>query len=333
MGQQLHTMASVKGEKKKEPKEQKFVWTDKEKMKHGIDPIIWNLWNEKWNASGMDSWTDFYQVPVQHGGPTSLEIAAYCRAKQQWAAEAYDKKREGTRHKNSNHITYPAGRCVISRRMRAASIKDEAARLESPARPRNESLINRDDPEYADLVHTQAEVDLADQFGDLFVADHPDVPVVVPMVDDEDVVVDLESDDEPLAIVDHAFMERSNPAAFMHSPLVLRDRKHCVLMYVAEYEGRMRVKAEQKVEELTAKLEAKTVYKLMTNDGTADDEYNEYVAQLQWENWHMEKELVPSLDVEIEELKKEVTRLNGLFRDVSLLARDALGAICDRFNV
>ena len=152
----------------------------------------------------------------------------------------------------------------------------------------------------------------------------------VPVVDGEDDV----PIDEPLAIVDPAFMQRSNPAALMmDSHLPIRDRRQTVLLCVAEYEGRMRMKAEQAVAELNAKLEAKTVYKLMTNDGTADDEYNEYVAQLQWENWHLEKELVPSLDEEIKELKEEVTRLNGLFRDVSLLARDALGAICDRFNV
>ena len=80
--------------------------------------------------------------------------------------------------------------------------KDEDARLESPARPRNEALINRNDPEYADLVGTQAEVDLvADEFGDLCVVDHQDVPV-----DDGEDDVPI---DEPLAIVDHAFMQRS----------------------------------------------------------------------------------------------------------------------------
>ena len=308
--------STMKG-KKKDPEKKgimKFAWNDQQKMDHGIDPIIWNSWNEKWNAAGMNSWTDFYKVPVEHGGPTSLEISAYTRAKQQWAAEAYDGKRQTTRHKNHYHITYPAGKCVSSPRMIRAATKDETARIESPARPRKEALINRNDPEYADLVGTQAEVAEVDlvaaEFGDLCVAEHPDV-----LVDDgEDDVVDLDIDDEPLAVVP---ME---PPAFMHSPLVLRDRKHCVLLYVAEYEGRMRVKAEQKVEELTAKLEAKTVYKLMDND----DEYNEYVAQLQWENWHLEKELVPSLDQEVKELEQEVTRLNCLFQDVSLLSQDAL---------
>ena len=324
--------ASMKQGKKKERKAI-FVWNDQEKMDHGIDPIIWGSWNEKWNAAGRPDVSDFYQVPVEHGGPTTLEMASHLRTFQQWTAEAYDKKREGTRHLNRYHITYPPGQCVSSPKMRKSPAmrwengsykiaKDEDARLESPARPRNEALINRNDPEYADLVAEESDCDLADEFGDLCVVEHS-------VAGEDDVPID-----EPLAIVDPAFMQRSNPAALMmDSHLPIRDRRQTVLLCVAEYEGRMRMKAEQAVAELNAKLEAKTVYKLMTNDGTADDEYNEYVAQLQWENWHLEKELVPSLDEEIKELKQEVTRLNGLFRDVSLLARDAFGAICDRFNV
>ena len=318
--------SSVKGKKK-------FAWTDKEKMEHGIDPIIWKSWNEKWHAAGCPHLSDFYQVLVEHGGPTSLEIASHLRTFQQWTAEAYDPEHEGTRHQNRYHITYPPGQCVSSPKMRKSPAmrwenglykiaKDEDARLESPARPRNESLINRDDPEYADLVHTQAEVDLADEFGDLFVADHPDVPVVVPMVDDEDVVVDLESDDEPLAIVDHAFMERSNPAAFMHSPLVLRDRKHCVLMYVAEYEGRMRMKAEQAVAALTTAHTQAQQYE-RTLETEVFDIRNAYD-----EEYEMREELQDKLiqvEKEKDELKEEITRLNTLFQDVSLLAQDALG--------
>ena len=79
--------ASTKTGKKKDPEKKgimKFAWNDQQKMDHGIDPIIWNSWNEKWDAAGMNSWTDFYKVPVEHGGPTSLEISAYTRAKQQW---------------------------------------------------------------------------------------------------------------------------------------------------------------------------------------------------------------------------------------------------------
>ena len=132
----MHTMASsVKGKKK-------FAWTDKEKMEHGIDPIIWNSWNEKWIAAGRPAWVDFYQVPVEYGGPTSLEIAAYMRGKQQWAAEAYDPERQTSRHKNHYHITYPAGKCARVRspnhERTGAAIKDKAARIEktSYTRPR-----------------------------------------------------------------------------------------------------------------------------------------------------------------------------------------------------
>jgi len=306
--------ASTKTGKKKDPEKKgimKFAWNDQQKMDHGIDPIIWNSWNEKWNAAGMNSWTDFYKVPVEHGGPTSLEISAYTRAKQQWAAEAYDGKRQTTRHKNHYHITYPAGKCVSSPRMIRAATKDETARIESPARPRKEALINRNDPEYADLVGTQAEVDLvAAEFGDLCVAEHPDV-----LVDDgEDDVVDLDIDDEPLAVVP---ME---PPAFMHSPLVLRDRKHCVLLYVAEYEGRMRVKAEQAVAALNAKLEEAQQYERALTEEAFRLEH-----ELQAEYGRRSEIIFRSRAAISAEMDEEVTRLTGLFQDVSLLTRDALG--------
>jgi hypothetical protein len=314
--------------KKKEPKERKviFVWNDQEKMDHGIDPIVWNSWNEKWLAAGCPHLSDFYQVLVEHGGPTSLEIASHLRTFQQWTAEAYDKKREGTRHQNRYHITYPPGQCVSSPKMRKSPAmrcengsykiaKDEDARLESPARPRNESLINRDDPEYADLVAEESDSDLADQFDDLCVVDH--VPI--------DVLIDGEDDvpiDEPLAIVpmdDHA--ERIEPPAFMHSPLVLRDQNHCVLMYVAEYEGRMRMKAEQKVEELTANLKEAQQYERVLEEEAFRLEHafqEEYERRLEAE---CDQDV---MNKEVTRLNEEVLRLTALFQDVSLLTRDAL---------
>jgi hypothetical protein len=303
-----------------------FVWNDQEKMDHGIDPIVWNSWNEKWLAAGCPHLSDFYQVLVEHGGPTSLEIASHLRTFQQWTAEAYDKKREGTRHQNRYHITYPPGQCVSSPKMRKSQAmrcengsykiaKDEDRRLESPARPRNESLINRDDPEYADLVAEESDSDLADQFDDLCVVDH--VPI--------DVLIDGEDDvpiDEPLAIVpmdDHA--ERIEPPAFMHSPLVLRDRKHCVLMYVAEYEGRMRMKAEQKVEELTANLKEAQQYERVLEEEAFRLEHafqEEYERRLEAE---CDQDV---MNKEVTRLNEEVLRLTALFQDVSLLTRDAL---------
>jgi hypothetical protein len=314
--------------KKKEPKERKvvFVWNDQEKMDHGIDPIIWNSWNEKWNAAGCPHLSDFYQVLVEHGGPTSLEIASHLRTFQQWTAEAYDPEHEGTRHQNRYHITYPPGQCVSSPKMRKSPAmrwengsykiaKDEDARLESPARPRNESLINRDDPEYADLVAEESDSDLADQFDDLCVVDH--VPI--------DVLIDGEDDvpiDEPLAIVpmdDHA--ERIEPPAFMHSPLVLRDQNHCVLMYVAEYEGRMRMKAEQKVEELTANLKEAQQYERVLEEEAFRLEHafqEEYERRLEAE---CDQDV---MNKEVTRLNEEVLRLTALFQDVSLLTRDAL---------
>jgi hypothetical protein len=312
-------MASVKGKTK-------FAWTDKEKMEHGIDPIIWKSWNEKWHAAGCPHLSDFYQVLVEHGGPTSLEIASHLRTFQQWTAEAYDPEHEGTRHQNRYHITYPPGQCVSSPKMRKSQAmrcengsykiaKDEDRRLESPARPRNESLINRDDPEYADLVAEESDSDLADQFDDLCVVDH--VPI--------DVLIDGEDDvpiDEPLAIVpmdDHA--ERIEPPAFMHSPLVLRDQNHCVLMYVAEYEGRMRMKAEQKVEELTANLKEAQQYERVLEEEAFRLEHafqEEYERRLEAE---CDQDV---MNKEVTRLNEEVLRLTALFQDVSLLTRDAL---------
>ena len=187
-------------------------------------------------------------------------------------------------------------------------VKDEAARLESPARPRNEALINRDDPEYADLVAEESDCDLADEFGDLCVVDHQDVPV-----DDGEDDVPI---DEPLAIVDHAFMQRSNPAALMmDSHLPIRDRRQTVLLCVAEYEGRMRMKAEQAVAALTAAHTQAQQYE-RTLETEVFDIRNAY---------DEEYEMRVEAEKEKDELKEEITRLNTLFQDVSLLARDALG--------
>jgi hypothetical protein len=251
-----------------------------------------------------------------------LEIASHVRIQQQWAAERYDKERKGTRHKNPYHITYPAGKCVRSpnHERSGAAIKDKAARIEetSYTRPRKESPINRNDPEYVDLVGTQAEVAEVDlvaaEFGDLCVAEHPDVPVDVPMVDGEDDVVDLDSDDAPLAIVP------TEPPAFMYSPLVLRDRNNCVLLCVAEYEGRMRMKAEQAVAELNAKLkEAQQYERALTGEAFRLEH------ELQAEYGRRPEIISRSRAAISAEMDEEVTRLNGLFQDVSLLAQDSLG--------
>ena len=151
-------------------------------------------------------------------------------------------------------------------------------------------------------------------FGDLCVVDHQDVPVDVPMVDGEDDVVTI--DDEPLAVVP---ME---PAAFMDSPLAIRDCRQTVLLCVAEYEGRMRVKAEQAVAALTAARTQAQQYEpalereVFQITNAFDEEY-EMREELRDELIQAEKDK--------DELKEEVTRLNGLFQDVSLLARDALG--------
>jgi hypothetical protein len=313
--------STMKG-KKKDPEKKgimKFAWNELEMFDHGIDPTIWDSWNEKFNAAGLPNVSDFYPVPVEHGGPTSLEVASHLRTHQQWTAEAYDKKREGTRHQNRYHVTYPAGQCVWSPNMQRSSamrwengshkiVKDEAARLESPARPRNEALINRDDPEYADLVAEESDCDLADEFGDLCVVDHQDVPV-----DDGEDDVPI---DEPLAIVDHAFMQRSNPAALMmDSHLPIRDRRQTVLLCVAEYEGRMRMKAEQAVAALTAAHTQAQQYE-RTLETEVFDIRNAY---------DEEYEMRVEAEKEKDELKEEITRLNTLFQDVSLLARDALG--------
>ena len=316
--------STMKG-KKKDPEKKgimKFAWNELEMFDHGIDPTIWDSWNEKFNAAGLPNVSDFYPVPVEHGGPTSLEVASHLRTHQQWTAEAYDKKREGTRHQNRYHVTYPAGQCVWSPNMQRSSamrwengshkiVKDEAARLESPARPRNEALINRDDPEYADLVAEESDCDLADEFGDLCVVEHS--------VDGEDDV----PIDEPLAIVDPTFMQRSNPAALMmDSHLPIRDRRQTVLLCVTEYEGRMTVKAKQAVAALTAAHTQAQQYE-RTLETEVFDIRNAYD-----EEYEMREELQDKLiqaEKEKDELKEEITRLNGLFQDVSLLAQDALG--------
>ena len=197
-----------------------------------------------------------------------------------------------------------------------AAIKDEAARIEMTryTRPRNEALINRNDPEYVDLVGTQAEVDLvAAEFGDLCVVDHQDVPIDVPIVDGEGDVVD-----EPLAIV-----ERFEPPAFMDSPLATRDRRQTVILCVAEYEGRMRMKAEHAVDALTSNLQEARKYEVVLEGEAFRLEH-----ELQ-EEYELRGELQGQLiqaEKDKDELKEEVTRLKALFQDVSLLTREHLEA-------
>ena len=83
----------------------------------------------------------------------------------------------------------------------------------------------------------------------------------------------------------------------------------------------MRVKAEQAVAALTAAHTQAQQYE-RTLETEVFDIRNAYD-----EEYEMREELQDKLiqaEKEKDELKEEITRLNGLFQDVSLLAQDAL---------
>ena len=292
-------------------------WTDPELKKGGIDPDLWRSVFDKLAEAGGPPRPRFYEVPVENGGPTHLEIAAYRRYYYNVSQHAAGNEE----YSSPYNKTYPAG-CFIDNPIRGIGLivrkptaqwndwkKEQAEQHERDAervrlKEERRTLDERDAEEVGltDLTDQLHNLDIGGAGEDVLEDDAPlehDAPLKPRRID------------EPLPIDDHA--ERLQPPAFMHSPLVTRNN-NCVLLCVVKT-------VEQEADALKAKLEEAQQYERAL-EGELFQITNAFDAEYKMRE-ELRDELIQA-EKDKDELKAEVTRLQALFQDVSLLTQDAL---------
>ena len=285
-------------------------WTDEELKKGGIDPDLWRSVFDKFAEAGGPPRPRFYEVPVENGGPTDLEIAAFRRYYYNVSQHAAG----NPEYSSPYNKTYPAG-CFIDNPKRGvglivrkptaqwddwkkeqAEIRAERVRLKKERR----TLAERDAEEVGltDLTDELDNLDIGGAGEDVLEDDAPlehDAPLKPRRID------------EPLPIDDAA--QRLQSPAFMHSPL-----NNCVLLCVVKT-------VEQEADALKAKLrEAREL-----EEGYLDEEARmQHLYEEEYER-RVEAEYVQDeQEKEVTRLNMEVLRLKGLFESVSLVTHDAL---------
>ena len=288
-------------------------WTDEELKKGGIDPDLCKSVFEKFAEAGGPPRPRFYEVPVENGGPTVLEIAAFRRYYYNVSQHAAGNEE----YSSPYNKTYPSG-CFIDNPIRGIGLivrkptaqwddwkKEQAEQHERDAervrlKEERRTLDERDAEEVGltDLTDQLHNLDIGGAGEDVLEDDAPlehDAPLKPRRID------------EPLPIDDAA--QRLQSPAFMHSPL-----NNCVLLCVVKT-------VEQEADALKAKLREACEH---------DEEWNEEyfrVCHLLEEEYErrVEAEYVQDeQEKEVTRLNMEVLRLKGLFESVSLVTHDAL---------